>query len=201
MYRTKCFTCFTVKVFGVFSTLAPLYAWDCVFVAESGESPCGYAYCDTVLCLRLVKVCVPFSRCEPVHNNHAELMSRSAWKVWQSVAVCFRFGPARRPDGKQECMAALELIRPLLCNRQRPTTTCGPSPSRSSRPRPRTRACVTSSPCSASLRTVPSSRWRWLTTCTPMTMLRSGETNGWKVGYTLLSEKSDFLEPQSSHIA
>lgn len=107
MYRTKCFTCFTVKVFGVFSTLAPLYAWDCVFVAESGEPPCGHAYCDTVLCLRLVKVCVPFSRCEPVHNNHAELMSRSACKVWQSVAVCFRFGPARRPDGKQSAWLPL----------------------------------------------------------------------------------------------
>lgn len=39
-----------LRFFGVFSTLAPLYAWDCVFVAESGESPCGHAYCDTVLC-------------------------------------------------------------------------------------------------------------------------------------------------------
>lgn len=174
MYRTKCFTCFTVTVLRVSSTLARLYAWGCVFVAESDRVTLWP--CSTLSQIRQ-GLCPIVS---PSRNNHTGLMFRSVFQVSQSVfAVRFgRFGPARRLRWEIVHVATLELIRLPLCYRQRPTTKCGPSPSRSSHPRPRTRACVTSSPCSAWLRTVPSSRMRSLTTCTLRIMLRSGETNG-----------------------
>lgn len=83
----------------------------------------------------------------------------------------------------------LNLIRPALCYRQRPTTRCGPSPRRSLRLRPKMRACAMSSPCSAWPRTAPSSRMRSLTTCRPRIMLRSGEPSGWKADRTQLKSK------------
>lgn len=59
--------------------------------------------------------------------------------------------------------------------RQRPMTTCEPSLRGSLHQRRKTRTSGMRSPCSTCPRTVPSSKPRWLTTCTRMTIRRNGE--------------------------